>query len=60
MMKYKKTIYQGQLPIMPSTKILLNVNHLKPGDYALSITLDQKVIKTVNFTVTDETRVKKK
>ena len=59
MAKYKKTVYEGQIPIMPSTKILLNVNHLKPGEYALSITLDHKVIKTINFTIADESPAKK-
>lgn len=45
----KKKKYEGKLNEVPSSKIYLNVNNLKKGNYTLKIINKNKVIKRTNF-----------
>ncbi len=41
--------YYGDLPVIPSRQIYLNINHLEKGEYLLKIVDKNKVIKHIRF-----------
>lgn len=48
-MKKKRTTYQGDIDVIPTKAIHLNINHLEPGSYVLNIVHKNKVIKKTTF-----------
>ncbi len=45
----KKYNYEGNLPKVPSQKILININHLEKGEYELNIIHKNKIVTKTNF-----------
>ncbi len=48
-MKKGKNHYEGSLEKFLTTKIYLNIKHLKKGVYEIRIIHNNKVIKTIQF-----------
>lgn len=48
-MKKKCTTYKGDIDVIPTKAIHLNINHLEPGRYILNIIHKNKIIKKTTF-----------
>ena len=50
-MAKKKIDYEGEIDELKYSKIYLNVNYMEKGKYEIVITYNNKIIKTINFTL---------
>ena len=50
-MTKKRTDYEGDIDDLNFSKIYLNVNYMDKGKYEIVITYNNKIIKTINFTL---------